>query len=548
MKTMRLLLFPIIFLMVINALWSCSGNDYDPRLLRAERVIFERPDSSISILDSISISDFDRQSDRALYAMLVTEALEKLHLRPTDDSLIAIATDYYDHHKDVERQVISHYYRGITQFNCERYSPAIVSLFQARELAGKAGLDFWRGMAARGIADIYSETFNSAEDLNYAREQYEYTKKSGRQPYVNYAINDLAGALGDRYKYDESNELLFQLLDSAKAYDDPYLRYIVMQQLTNNHIMVDKYDDAYTFISDACSSPFSCLEDTFLLCYTLINLDKLAEAEVITDRYPDEDKHGKMELKHQLASRKKEYKEAYIACDSALKLTNSYIRKTASHTLSSSLSDYFAIRESRTEAELKASKLSNLLLILVTLFVVITIAAIAVTKYRHQRRKIDEKVFLAEQLREELENIREENCASMSVIKNLLSSKYQLLDELGSIIMQSSDTSAARKRIADAVTKIINDLTIGSGIISKLEEEVNSVHNNLLIDFRKDLPDLKEADYRLFLFSVLGLSNAVISLFLKEEKIEAVYNRRRRLKDKIKKLDEENNQKYMKFL
>ena len=59
---------------------------------------------------------------------------------------------------------------------------------------------------------------------------------------------------------------------------------------------------------------------------------------------------------------------------------------------------------------------------------------------------------------------------------------------------------------------------------------------------------MKEADYRLFLFSLLGFSIPAIAVFLKEKKITAVYDRKRRLKDKIKTLDPIKSNRYLAFL
>lgn len=53
--------------------------------------------------------------------------------------------------------------------------------------------------------------------------------------------------------------------------------------------------------------------------------------------------------------------------------------------------------------------------------------------------------------------------------------------------------------------------------------------------FKAAFPDLKDADYKLFLFLTLGFSIPAITLLLREDKIEAVYNRKARLKTKIKK-------------
>lgn len=73
------------------------------------------------------------------------------------------------------------------------------------------------------------------------------------------------------------------------------------------------------------------------------------------------------------------------------------------------------------------------------------------------------------------------------------------------------------------------------------------LYNNIFSDFKNDLPDLKEADYRLFLFCILGLSTDSISLLLKETNKAAVYNRKKRLKEKIRKLDAQKQGKYFNF-
>ena len=85
--------------------------------------------------------------------------------------------------------------------------------------------------------------------------------------------------------------------------------------------------------------------------------------------------------------------------------------------------------------------------------------------------------------------------------------------------------------------------------IRELEQTVDKYQSGLIAEFRTDLPSLKPADYRLFLFSTLGFSTSAISVFLKEEKLDAVYNRKSRLKAKIKKLDSETARtKYLSYL
>ncbi|MBD5356277.1 MAG: hypothetical protein HDR88_16930 [Bacteroides sp.] len=107
-----------------------------------------------------------------------------------------------------------------------------------------------------------------------------------------------------------------------------------------------------------------------------------------------------------------------------------------------------------------------------------------------------------------------------------------MLEQWVEVNLYNSDIKVVRRKIADIFTKLIDDFKHHSEKIIELEKEVNYLYDNLFSDFRTDLPKLKDADYRLYLFSILKLSNHIIILFLEEKNIEGVYNRKRRLTDK----------------
>jgi hypothetical protein len=65
-------------------------------LEQAEELMTESPSSSLSILDDIPVSELNTDGQNALYALLKTQARDKLYMFDTDDSLISIATDYFD--------------------------------------------------------------------------------------------------------------------------------------------------------------------------------------------------------------------------------------------------------------------------------------------------------------------------------------------------------------------------------------------------------------------------------------------------------------------
>lgn len=67
-----------------------------------------------------------------------------------------------------------------------------------------------------------------------------------------------------------------------------------------------------------------------------------------------------------------------------------------------------------------------------------------------------------------------------------------------------------------------------------------------ILHLKKDFPKLKEEDYRLFLYLMFGFSARSISLFM-GEKIEVVYNRKSRLKSKIKNSNATLKNEYLEY-
>lgn len=514
---------------------------------KAECLMNSRPDSALMLLESLSFSDLIHQEDIAFYALLYTQALDKNHLTPTNDSLISIATRFYNSQNNPLRQVLSNYYQGRVRYNAKNNQSAIVSFFKAKEIAETNGFDFWVGMCSRGISDIYNGTFNAAEELHYAKEEYNYIKKSHRQPYLNYAIYDLGRALRNNGLFDESLDLAIQLQDSAITYQDPFLYYLASQLKAYDLSDIGEYRDSYQLLSEICTSGYAETNDTLYLCHNLFEMGRIDEAENMLRITSNYNLPFKSQIRYRIAKTFFNYPEALKEAEFIDSLTNTDFKSAISHNLTTSISEYYNLQKKLDEAEIESSRIMICAIIITSFLVICVLILIGWYIYTRQNRKISDKVLLANQLQDDLSKSRKDNTKSASIIKFLMATKYELLEELCSIVLRNNDTKVAKRKIADTVTKIIDDFSIRSDKIVDLEQNIDKLHNNLMADLKSDLPNLKEMDYRLFLFSVLGLSNATISLFLKEEKIDAVYNRKRRLKDKLKQLEETKSERYMAY-
>ncbi len=126
--------------------------------------------------------------------------------------------------------------------------------------------------------------------------------------------------------------------------------------------------------------------------------------------------------------------------------------------------------------------------------------------------------------------------------------RFEILETLTEMVSQNRNKKDGRQRIAEYVTTFISDFSEDSDRYNEMVKTIDGLFGNLMTDFKQTYPNRKPEDYKLFLFSVMGLSNVTIAEFLQEERVESVYTRRRRLKNYIKQSAPEDRDRFLPFL
>lgn len=95
---MRHILFAFFFLSFLLLCYSCKRSSVStyPILLTADSILWSNPDSALLLLEQIPAPKKLKGADRALYALLLTQARYKCCVLLKNDSLIQIAVDYYE--------------------------------------------------------------------------------------------------------------------------------------------------------------------------------------------------------------------------------------------------------------------------------------------------------------------------------------------------------------------------------------------------------------------------------------------------------------------
>ena len=83
-----------VFLLFALCVVGCSRK-VDSRLVLADSLVENRPDSAYVILRSVNPDSLSGGENRALYSLLMSQAMYKCNVRAKNDSLINIAVDYY---------------------------------------------------------------------------------------------------------------------------------------------------------------------------------------------------------------------------------------------------------------------------------------------------------------------------------------------------------------------------------------------------------------------------------------------------------------------
>ena len=229
-------LLPALIALLICLGCSCNRSSLHRSLLDAESLIEENADSAYAILSDLKVDSTTPEEDRALYSLLLTQALYKTN-RLTSPSARLIkshsnmmdqdhAIILFEKKNDLKRLMKSYFHQGILYFlkpDSIPYglAPFSVSLDIAFELEDTLYI-------AKNY-DMISEIFRLNKAYNDAAEAQKmalsYFEKTGKKDFIDYSRYSLATALFLSGKHEEAlikiDSLLFDLSQEEPSYLQP---------------------------------------------------------------------------------------------------------------------------------------------------------------------------------------------------------------------------------------------------------------------------------------------------------------------------------------
>lgn len=543
---MRSIFLPIII--AISLLVGCnkSAPKAVKALNRAEAVMEEHPDSAFKILSALDTATLCSDADRALYALLYTQARDKNYHNDTSDVLINRAVNYYRKNNDAQYTMLAHYYKGRIHENAQDYGEALYQLMRSYKLAEELQNHLWIGRVSRAISDIYTITFNDQEAIKFAKIAHDAMSKTSNQKYIRETLFDYIRILHNAREYDSAMALYPSLYEIGSKEQDPMVMNSIRFLYAKTLIGLDKPSDAISELQKfdrSLDSEHSWIS-YLLLAYT--NNGNLTQAKQIIDSTHNIYDIAYLGGMYSYYNQTKDYKKALRALEEQNRIGNKDIDWYMGQNLTGSLTKLIEEEDRTHKAEIKAERTIWIASIVLVISLLVVLALYVIFRYRNRQNQLVARLESMDELTNDYNNI----CEKLEDLqKKVLQSEYKLADSFFSSIYVEGDDEKTRKKFLATLTKKLIAIGNDETTQKEIESWVDNNADGIITKFHNLPINMKDADRKVFLYSVLGFSTNTMAILIDAPDLMSVYNRRKRLRNKISKLNtQENNVNTDEFL
>lgn len=530
-----LLVFSILLVSVGSifmsvSLSSCSSPSVKNQLLLCADSLMETyPDSALSILESITYPQKMPRADRALYALLLTQARHKNYIALEDDSLIKTAVDYYGDKKKSLRAAKAHYYwgaiyseKGYASFAVEEYLTAIRLMPVRNEFLA---------MIYDNLAECYEEDrlYNVAIE-NY-RAAYQILKGKDEQTYP---MRGIARVFLLQNEKDSALYYYQQALDCALADQDSSLIGALYHDLAMVYSEKKDYIQADKFVSKAILLQGQDAINTCLSkAQIMLNLNKLDSASYFFSKNMDElDIYGKAvcyDGMYQIAKRKGEWKTATENMDAYKILYDSMQIMTDNEELNRLMDK----RQLEEHKRLLSEHTRTLIFSLITAFSSLMIICVFCFMWNDRKRK---KHYIA--LQHELTQKRvdtmllKEEELSESNKEHIDKKRSELTEQQIQLCISVLKTTDCYDQLEALERATPKQLLVMRSLRKEIRSDISNAFVDVMMNLKERYPALTGDDVFFCVLSLLCCSKTVV-MELMDATSDALKTRKNRIKNKM---------------
>jgi len=489
----------------------------------AERIMESDPDSALHILQHMHTNSMMLSSgDRALYGILLFQALDKNDKPLQPDSLISFSLNYYLNVNDKSNLAKSYYYKARVYKQAQRFDDATLLYLKALDITQSFKDYVMLGKIYSDMGDICAIQKDYKESLKKNQLAIECFNHAGDSVESCYKVIDIGRIYHFLKDYKKAHNYYKQVLSLTS---DSILQGTAYQEIGTNYYWSKQYDSAQYYLHKSLRFPYKGTNYA-IRCYNLADLyfdidqyDSAFHYASLALKYPTtyfnqrdcyrilantEYKRGDMK---QIAF----YMSKYQDCTDS-------VRKIETQTKTSVLEDLH-------ETNGAFSKSKHFLILLGCLIPIIILLSLFIV-YRLRKRNIGKE----KQLKETEVQLEE--------VEVQLSEKQNLF--IDSLIHQVQETRASQAAVYKKATisqkeqmdKEVYNACLHTNDWDAFRRLMNKTFNNIITALESNYSDLTRKDLMWCCLFLLNIPNQDIALIL-DSQPASLYKLKSRLTQKM---------------
>lgn len=384
----------------------------EEKLLQAETVMNEHPDSALNLLKGIAQPELQTREHHARYALLYSQALDKNYIDLTSDSLINIAVDYYKDRDDVRAKFLSYYYQGRIYTNANNLTQATLAYMEAEQLVDELGDDYAAGLLYNQMGTIYRDYYDFPKSLESYRLSTEHYHKADKPLHKFYGMLSQSAIYKTMGKEIDSYYILYNTLTEARKNNYPSIVRSCLGELITLCLKMNKQEEAVSFYNDLINHySIAQMNSSFYASLSLLmarekNFEKtrLYMNEAWKRTRTQSDSINLYYIKAQVEQLSSSYQEAYSDLKQSITLQNRSVREALQQPVLTAQKNFLKQELQHKEYRLRMEKYIRLLGF--TILLLVTIIIIAFFRKRFQKslkEKLKEQDFTHQEEMKELQ-------------------------------------------------------------------------------------------------------------------------------------------------
>ncbi len=526
----RAYIFPLICL----CFFGCSL--IPSELKTAEELMETSPDSALKVLEGVRRIQLINPADKALYALLMSQAYDKNDIKIESDSLISIATNYYDK-KEPIRAGYAWLYAGRCAHNRGNAEVQADALLKAQEFAEMTDNYKLQGLVYCDKADMYQSQKQMDSVIAYNKKGYQAFVKA------NDTYNSVLTAISIGYRYSAAQEP-----DSALAYystaeklavplNDIVLTSTIYKGLGNNAFHQKDYQKALYYYHKA---PITNIEvydynKWYLIGKTFVKINRLDSAKYYLNKVkcPDVMATDCYLLWQKIYEKEQNLPKSLYYAKRIITIRDSVYKHSLKNSFAGLEKKYHYEHLSVENKNLIIKNKQKGIMILVSLLL-ISIIVIVFLNWRFQTKK--HQLIIQQQLNEQKKVLLEKANENNNLLQRQTRMQYVLLQNVEQYRNESSKGkyNVSRKQTQPSVSKIEEEIII----------HIDSIYKNISKRLPEKYPQLTQRDILICCMLLAGFDTGMIATVL-DVRYESINMHRSRLR---KKLQLENSENLIDFL